>query len=208
LSTEKPSGQYLSLICDESLTCRGLNSNPGHSRGSTYYPCSCGESCLLVSWCAGSRCDMAGSDEDLGRSRRPGAEDRDGRAQVGYSVVERSGGRVTLCAVCTMHMETRSAGFLVEPQNRGVTSSTGFLVEPQNQGVTSRSSPCAWYRPHTTSPDLPIIQPPSTQPVLDHPRSSAPGLLLLPRSLSPPAMSHLLPAHHETSKRDSPHEQG
>jgi hypothetical protein len=28
--------------------------------------------------------------------------------------------RVTLCAVCTMHMETRSAGFLVEPQNHGL----------------------------------------------------------------------------------------
>jgi hypothetical protein len=24
---EKPSGQYLDLICDKSLTCRGLNSN-------------------------------------------------------------------------------------------------------------------------------------------------------------------------------------
>jgi hypothetical protein len=31
-------------------------------------------------------CDMAGSDEDLGRSRRPGVEVRDGLAQVGYSV--------------------------------------------------------------------------------------------------------------------------
>ena len=31
---------------------------------------------MLVSLCAGSRCDMAGSDEDRGRSRRPGAEDR------------------------------------------------------------------------------------------------------------------------------------
>ena len=27
---EKPSGQCLGLICDESLTCRGLNSNSGH----------------------------------------------------------------------------------------------------------------------------------------------------------------------------------
>jgi hypothetical protein len=27
---EKPSGQYLGLICDESLACRGMNSNPGH----------------------------------------------------------------------------------------------------------------------------------------------------------------------------------
>jgi hypothetical protein len=26
---------------------------------------SCGESCLLVSWCVGGRCGMAGSDEDL-----------------------------------------------------------------------------------------------------------------------------------------------
>jgi hypothetical protein len=31
---------------------------------------------LLVLWCEGSRCDIAGSDDDLGRSRRPGAEDR------------------------------------------------------------------------------------------------------------------------------------
>jgi hypothetical protein len=34
---------------------------------------------LLVSWCAGDRCGMACSDEDCGRSRRPGVEDRDGR---------------------------------------------------------------------------------------------------------------------------------
>jgi hypothetical protein len=39
--------------------------------------------------------------------------------QVGYSVVGRSRGRVALCAVCTGHVETRSAGFLVEPQNQG-----------------------------------------------------------------------------------------
>jgi hypothetical protein len=38
-------------------------------------------------------------------------------AQVEYSIVERSRGRVTLCAVCTVHVETRSASFLVEPQN-------------------------------------------------------------------------------------------
>jgi hypothetical protein len=34
------------------------------------------ESCLLVSWCSGDRCSMAGSDEDRGRSRRLGAEDQ------------------------------------------------------------------------------------------------------------------------------------
>jgi hypothetical protein len=37
---------------------------------------SFGELRLLVSWCAGGRCDMACSDEDRGRNRRRGAEDR------------------------------------------------------------------------------------------------------------------------------------
>jgi hypothetical protein len=40
-------------------------------------------------------------------------------AQVGYSVVGRSRGQVAPCAVCTWHVETRSAAFLVEPQNQG-----------------------------------------------------------------------------------------
>jgi hypothetical protein len=35
-----------------------------------------GESRLLVSWYAGDRCGMACSDEDRGRSKRPGVEDR------------------------------------------------------------------------------------------------------------------------------------
>jgi hypothetical protein len=75
-------------------------------------------------------------------------------AQVGYSVAGRSRGRVTPCAVCTGHVETRSAGFLVEPQNQGgggfpdlglKTGSFGVVIcglkitatvswfEPQNQ---------------------------------------------------------------------------
>jgi hypothetical protein len=37
---------------------------------------SFGESRLLVSWYAGGRCGMACSDEDCGRSRRPGAEEQ------------------------------------------------------------------------------------------------------------------------------------
>jgi hypothetical protein len=40
----------------------------------------------------------------------------------------------------------------------------------------------------------------------DHPQSSAPGLLLLPWSLSLHVMPHLPLAHHKTSKRDSPNE--
>jgi hypothetical protein len=36
---------------------------------------SCRESCLLVSLCAGERCDMMSNDDDRGRNRRSGAED-------------------------------------------------------------------------------------------------------------------------------------
>jgi hypothetical protein len=35
---EKPSGKYLSFICDESLIRRGLNLNSGHFRGSVILP--------------------------------------------------------------------------------------------------------------------------------------------------------------------------
>jgi hypothetical protein len=51
-------------------------------------------------------------------------------AQVRYSVAGRSRGRVALCAVCTVHVETRSAGFLVEPQNQGRWSVSGLALKP------------------------------------------------------------------------------
>jgi hypothetical protein len=51
-------------------------------------------------------------------------------AQVGYSVAERSRGRVASCAVCTVHVETRSAGFLVEPQNQGRRFASGLALKP------------------------------------------------------------------------------
>jgi hypothetical protein len=54
----------------------------------------------------------------------------DGQAQVGYSVAERSRGRVILCVVCTMHKETGSTSFLVQPQNQGQRV---FQFEPQNR---------------------------------------------------------------------------
>jgi hypothetical protein len=37
--------------------------------------------------------------------------------QVRYSLAERSRGWVAPCVIYTVHMETMSAGFLVEPQN-------------------------------------------------------------------------------------------
>jgi hypothetical protein len=106
LDVEKPSGQYLGFIYDESLTRRGLNLNSGHFRGSTILPLFVWRivfACLMVAglnlnpghfrgsailplfiWrikfsclvVAGGRCDMTGSDEDHGRSRRPDADDQ------------------------------------------------------------------------------------------------------------------------------------
>jgi hypothetical protein len=81
---------------------------------------------------------------------------------------------------------------------------SGFEAQLRN---SCYSSPHARCRSHIMSPDLPIARPPSSRPVLDHPRSFAPGLLLLPRSSLLRVMSHLPPAHHETSKRNSPQEQ-
>jgi hypothetical protein len=76
---------------------------------------SFGESCLLISWCAGGRCGMKYSDKDCGRSRRPGAEDRDGRTGqvLGGRTIERSGD--TVCDRHCVHVETRRESFLVVP---------------------------------------------------------------------------------------------
>jgi hypothetical protein len=60
---------------DESLTCRGLNSNLGWFVCFTFIIVWFEEPCLLVSLCAGDRCNMIGSDKDRGRSKRPGADD-------------------------------------------------------------------------------------------------------------------------------------
>jgi hypothetical protein len=51
-------------------------------------------------------------------------------AQVEYSVARRSRGQVTLYAICTVHEETRSASFLVEPQNQGRRFVTGLTSKP------------------------------------------------------------------------------
>jgi hypothetical protein len=51
-------------------------------------------------------------------------------AQVGYSVAERSRGRVAPCAVRTVHVEMRSAGFLVEPQKQGRRFVIGLASKP------------------------------------------------------------------------------
>jgi hypothetical protein len=55
---------------------------------------------------------------------------RDGQTQVGYSMAERLGCRMTSCVIYIMHNETRSASFLVEPQNQDQRI---FLFGPQNR---------------------------------------------------------------------------
>jgi hypothetical protein len=50
-------------------------------------------------------------------------------AQVGYSVAGLSRGRVAPCVVCTWHVETRSVGFMVEPQNQGRRFVSGLAAK-------------------------------------------------------------------------------
>jgi hypothetical protein len=84
--------------------------------------------------------------------------------------------------------------------NHWQTIVLGFEAQPRS---TRSSSPCARCRPHMTSPDLPIVQPPSTRPV-------RPSLVLCTRSPTPATIlvaarhtAHVT-CNHETSKRDSP----
>jgi hypothetical protein len=55
--------------------------------------------------------------------------------QVGYFVAGRSRGRVASCAVCTWHVETRSAGFLVEPHNQGGGGFPGLGLKTGSSGL-------------------------------------------------------------------------
>jgi hypothetical protein len=58
---------------------------------------------------------MVCSDDDCGRSRRPGAEDRGWSHRLGTRGLGGLRGQVAPYAVCIWHVDTRSAGFLVEP---------------------------------------------------------------------------------------------
>jgi hypothetical protein len=83
---------------------------------------SIGKSCLFVSWRAGGRCGMVCSDEDRGRSRRPGAEDRGwshssgtrwpGGREVGWRCVRSVPGTWRLGArVSWLSLKTKVDGF-------------------------------------------------------------------------------------------------
>jgi hypothetical protein len=53
--------------------------------------------------------------------------------QVGYSVAGQSRDQVMPCAICTVHKDTRSASFLVEPQNQGPRFVSGLVSKPLGQ---------------------------------------------------------------------------
>jgi hypothetical protein len=61
-------------------------------------------------------------------------------AQVVYSVAGRSRGQVALCVLCTVHVETRSAGFLIEPQNQGRRFVSALTSKPLGQFVNGLAS--------------------------------------------------------------------
>jgi hypothetical protein len=58
-------------------------------------------------------------------------------AHVRYSVAGRSRGQVALCAVCTVHVGTRSAGFLVKPQNQGLRFVCALASKPLGRFLIS-----------------------------------------------------------------------
>jgi hypothetical protein len=64
---------------------------------------------------------------------------------------------VTSCAVCTMHVETRSAGFLVEPQNQGrrfilglASKPLGWCVSGLRFDLKTTGMVCQWFGLKTT----------------------------------------------------------
>jgi hypothetical protein len=61
-------------------------------------------------------------------------------AQVEYSVAGRLRGQVALCVICTMHVDTRSADFLVEPQNQGRRFVSGLTSKPLGRFFSSLPS--------------------------------------------------------------------
>jgi hypothetical protein len=65
-------------------------------------------------------------------------------AQVGYSMVRRSGGQVTPYAICTVHIKTRNTVFLVDPQNQGQRFVSGLTSNPLRR--FSSIWPQNWWR--------------------------------------------------------------
>jgi hypothetical protein len=61
-------------------------------------------------------------------------------AQVENSVAGQSGGQVTSCAVCTVHVEMMTVGFLVKPQNQGQQFVSGLAPKPLGRSLSGLAS--------------------------------------------------------------------
>jgi hypothetical protein len=114
---EKPSGQYLGLICDESLTCLGLNLNLGHFGGfyllslyrvenHVFLPCVV----LVIGMSRQAATRIVTGVGDLVQSTR------DARTcqVLDDRVIERPSD-----AVCGLYHAQRDVGCFVWPQNQG-----------------------------------------------------------------------------------------
>jgi hypothetical protein len=111
----------------------------------------CGESCLLVSWCAVEMCGMADSDEDHGRSMRPDIEDWgwSGTGRVlGGQMIERSGD-----TVCGLHraQEDEEHMFIGWASKLRSTVSPSLVAKPVASGFPVWASKLAstvwWFGP-------------------------------------------------------------
>jgi hypothetical protein len=94
----------------------------------------CEESFLFISWCAGDRCGMMGSDENNGRSRRPSVEDRGwsstGRV-LGCRTIERSSDVVCDLYHAQGDKEREFLGLASKPRS---TDSSGLASKPMALG--------------------------------------------------------------------------
>jgi hypothetical protein len=96
--------------------------NPRYFDSFTFISVSCGESRLLVSWCAGARCGMVCNDDDRGRSRRPGAEDRGWSHSLGtrWPDVREVGWCCVRSAPCTWRREARVSWLSLKTKVNGL----------------------------------------------------------------------------------------
>jgi hypothetical protein len=106
-------------------------------------------------------------------------------------------GKPSTTLVLSLNQEIITTGFEAKPEkpirvvlrpNHWQTVNLGFEAQPRNLRSSSPHSRC---RPHTASPDLPIIRPPSTRLVWPSPvlctRSPTPAMILVAANHATPA---------------------
>jgi hypothetical protein len=110
------------------------------------------------------------------------------------------------------HSQTVAIGFEAQTDEKPFEWFWGQTTYKPSTLVLRRNKKTRAPRLQGNGADHPRRHPTSRSPghrvpdLCDHPLSSAPGLLLLPWSSSLHIVPHLPPAHHKTSKHDSPNE--